>query len=780
MSQILGLLTNNEKRIYEVDSLPAAGSGTPAPIGTIAQLDDSGVGELWLKTGLPDTAWERIGTAEGNGIIDAGEYMRLPIYKVNPTGNELADTVQQNGQNIHVYVQAQGARSDSIDYRIPNPGNSINAADFVLTEGVQTINGDKTFGDNVWIQGDLTVNGSATFINSTIVEIVDKRITLNRSGISNSGYNVGFEVEENNVPTGYFVTNSARDGWLFKAPASYEFELDQVNLSADRTIALPDDSGTFIIRPNLTPGVAGQVAFFQDANNIISNSGLFYDAATSKLGIGTNAPSADLHVVGSARVTSLNQAQFVKSDVNGNLVNGLVTPSDFSGILPIANGGTNSGTALINNRIMVSQSGAIVVGPALTNGQLLIGSTGAMPVAANLTQGTNQGVVIADGAGSIALSTVQDIRTTASPSFAGLTLNTFTQGSVVFAGVSGALTQDNANFFFDNGNNRLGIGTSAPSVALHVAGSARVTSLNQAQFVKSDVNGNLVNGLVTPSDFSGILPIANGGTNSGTALVNDRIMVSSSGKIVEGPALGDGQILVGGSGVAPVATNIVGTINQVYVANTPGSIVLSAAQDIATISAPSFAGLTLNTFTKGSVLFAGSGGVVTEDNPNFFFDNANNRLGLCTAGAPARTLDVNGSSVFRSSLLISDNVATLANYEIKQAQTTTATNVQKDIAVVPTTKDTVMLLEARVEGRRQATSTGGVDGDSASYVRIARIKNINNVLTIKDLQSSYTSEDQNAWNCIIDINGTNARVRIQGASNNDIDWSCTYIVQILS
>ena len=75
-----------------------------------------------------------------------------------------------------------------------------------------------------------------------------------------------------------------------------------------------------------------------------------------------------------------------------------------SGVLPIANGGTNSSTALTNNRIMVSSGGAIVVAGALTNGQLLIGSTGAAPVAASITGTTNQ-VTVTNGTGAITLST---------------------------------------------------------------------------------------------------------------------------------------------------------------------------------------------------------------------------------------------------------------------------------------------------------------------------------------------------------------------------------------
>jgi len=76
--------------------------------------------------------------------------------------------------------------------------------------------------------------------------------------------------------------------------------------------------------------------------------------------------------------------------------------SHISGVLSIANGGTNTSTALNNNRIMVSSSGAIREATALTNGQLLIGSTNAAPVAANLTEGN--GIKITNSAGGITIA----------------------------------------------------------------------------------------------------------------------------------------------------------------------------------------------------------------------------------------------------------------------------------------------------------------------------------------------------------------------------------------
>jgi hypothetical protein len=54
----------------------------------------------------------------------------------------------------------------------------------------------------------------------------------------------------------------------------------------------------------------------------------------------------------------------------------------------------------------------------------------------------------------------------------GGTVTSGTTGSVLFIGAGPALTQDNANLFWDDTNNRLGIGTAAPTDKLHLAASS--------------------------------------------------------------------------------------------------------------------------------------------------------------------------------------------------------------------------------------------------------------------------------------------------------------------
>ena len=61
-----------------------------------------------------------------------------------------------------------------------------------------------------------------------------------------------------------------------------------------------------------------------------------------------------------------------------------------------------------------------------------------------------------------------------------LTVTSLTPGSVAFVGAADLITEDNANLFFDNTNNRLGIGTNTPGnvLDLHSALTTAILALN--------------------------------------------------------------------------------------------------------------------------------------------------------------------------------------------------------------------------------------------------------------------------------------------------------------
>lgn len=88
------------------------------------------------------------------------------------------------------------------------------------------------------------------------------------------------------------------------------------------------------------------------------------------------------------------------------------------------------------------------------------------------------------------------------------TATAFTQGSVVFAGTSGVYSQDNANFFWDATNHRLGIGTTSPSVPFDVNGSTNISAVG-ARIMGDYSNATFSNRVAMQTNT------ANGNTNFG-------------------------------------------------------------------------------------------------------------------------------------------------------------------------------------------------------------------------------------------------------------------------
>lgn len=112
-------------------------------------------------------------------------------------------------------------------------------------------------------------------------------------------------------------------------------------------------------------------------------------------------------------------------------------------------------------------------------------------------------------------------------------------------------------------------------VAKLAAGTVTNTVFGYLANVTSDIQTQL-NG--KQSTLTLPLSIANGGTNSGTALSNNRAIVSSSGNIVEtASACGVGTVLNGGSPPNCTATPTIGTSLTVPRIDSSGSLILNGA-----------------------------------------------------------------------------------------------------------------------------------------------------------------------------------------------------------
>ena len=220
--------------------------------------------------------------------------------------------------------------------------------------------------------------------------------------------------------------------------------------------------------------------------------------------------------------------------------------------LTVANGGTGASTLTDGGVLLGSGTGAITATAVLTNGQLLIGDGTGDPTVSTLTAGT--GVTITNGAGSIeiaaagsggtvtevdATGTVNGITLTTSPG-AGITGT----GTVQLGGTLSGIT----NLQLDNDNISLG------GVSVSLGGSDATPAFNLAD----------ATGLPLTTGVSGILPIANGGTNISSYTTGD-ILYASSGTALAKLAIGtSGQILaVSSGGIVEWINNDEGDITSV-------------------------------------------------------------------------------------------------------------------------------------------------------------------------------------------------------------------------
>lgn len=141
------------------------------------------------------------------------------------------------------------------------------------------------------------------------------------------------------------------------------------------------------------------------------------------------------------------------------------------------------------------------------------------------------------------------INITGAPTFSAMT-----QGSVLFAGASGLLSQDNANLFWDDTNNRLGIATATPTEKLHVVGNARVSTFLGVGGAADTTHPLLVTGLAKITSRTGI-----GGDPDATAMLKITGGLIGTGNATFGTTSGD-TITLAGTLVANEAATFNGNV----------------------------------------------------------------------------------------------------------------------------------------------------------------------------------------------------------------------------
>jgi hypothetical protein len=309
--------------------------------------------------------------------------------------------------------------------------------------------------------------------------------------------------------------------------------------------------------------------------------------------------------------------------------------SEVTGTLPVANGGTGATTFTANGLLYGNTTGALQVTAAGTSAQFLVANGSGVPTFVSMS---SDATIANTGALTIAADAVALSTDTTGNYVATITNGSGITGSSASEGGTptialGALTADwNQTGAFDialnNAGSELKILESAGATYYGIfdvtdlaadrtytfpdaSGTVALTSdLHSAVTVSGAydyitlVGQDIVRGQIDlTTDVTGTLPVGNGGTNKALTLAAGAIVWTDADSF------------------------------EVSAVGTAGQALISGGAGTPTWFAP----------TAGSIIFAGTSGILEQDNANFFYDNTTNRLGLGDA-TPDAVLDLNFSS----------------------------------------------------------------------------------------------------------------------------------------
>ena len=172
------------ERVQDIAGAQIATNGSHT--GISASYDDSGDGAIDLTVSLGSFDTDNLSEGSTN------------LYHTTARGRSVIDGYVSGGSGIDVTSGAIAVDST-----------------VVRTTGTQTINGAKTFQNDIILSGNLTVNGTQTTVNTETLYLEDNIITLNYGTSGAPSENAGLQVDRGSSADVFFRYNETDDKWEF-------------------------------------------------------------------------------------------------------------------------------------------------------------------------------------------------------------------------------------------------------------------------------------------------------------------------------------------------------------------------------------------------------------------------------------------------------------------------------------------------------------------------------------------------------------------------------------
>ena len=217
-------------------------------------------------------------THAGTGSAFDGLTQGTPYYVVNSDDNTFKLSTQQGGSIHDIHSGSTGGGTLDVIKTASNPLNLFATTDLITlgssVNSTVAIQDSLTVGGNAIITGDLTVNGTSTTVNSTIVQVDDPILELGTNSVDYDGLGRGvkFNYSESGNKVGFFgydVKNAADD--TSDGSGKFRFLTDATNVDAN---GLSGTVGTIVanVEGDVTGNADTATAFDSDRSVTITGA----------------------------------------------------------------------------------------------------------------------------------------------------------------------------------------------------------------------------------------------------------------------------------------------------------------------------------------------------------------------------------------------------------------------------------------------------------------------------------------------------------------------------
>ncbi len=167
-------------------------------------------------------------------------------------------------------------RGDSL--QIGGPNGTTFGTLIVHESSVGANDAQSTVEGNMLIKGDLEVLGSQTILDTTVFDVADINITINKGGTDLTSHGAGLTVERQTSPYPSFVWNTARQAWSAGIVGSEEQLTSYIH---DQAVA----SSNWVISHGM--GKFPAVSVVDSADNVVIGDVIYVD--TNNIAINFNS-----------------------------------------------------------------------------------------------------------------------------------------------------------------------------------------------------------------------------------------------------------------------------------------------------------------------------------------------------------------------------------------------------------------------------------------------------------------------------------------------------------